>query len=443
MKVVLLAPQSTRPAGRPILKPIPLDPPIGLLYLATFAQDLAEFSVIDCNLDRLSPEEAGAAILALKPDLVGITLNFVPLLKFARKVAQYLKKREPSLFIVFGGNFATFYSDQLIKKTWVDAVILKEGERSFRSLLENLSATGGLVSVPGSLVKTSSGIKKQAFTQYVANLDELPFPDYDFLPRHEQYMKSIVTSRGCPYTCIYCSTKAMWSRWRPRSAANILAEIDVLRTKFAATRINFFDDHFLVSRKRTVEFLEGLAARNYPIEWGFSARLETVDDEILERLGAAKCRNIFFGIESGSPKVLNHLERQSNIEEIEHKIDKCIKVGIIPHAAFMIGLPWETKDDVEATLALLARINTPSVLLSVFTPFMGTPVYENPAQYGITLHKHSIEEEEQIDNGAVFHSTPFLKAEEIRDLWLKGAGIVMTRIKEKATYESAVHGPKN
>jgi radical SAM superfamily enzyme YgiQ (UPF0313 family) len=133
---------------------------------------------------------------------------------------------------------------------------------------------------------------------------------------------------------------------------------------------------------------------------------------------------------------MTRLNRKYSPEDVEEKINTCIANGILPDASFMIGMPWETKVDIQATFDLINRINTPHILLNLFTPFIGTPVYRNPDAYGVTLLDHDIEDEEQLDNGAVFHSTAHLTAEEIRDLWIQGSGLIFSRAKEKPAYDA-------
>jgi radical SAM superfamily enzyme YgiQ (UPF0313 family) len=157
---------------------------------------------------------------------------------------------------------------------------------------------------------------------------------------------------------------------------------------------------------------------------------------MIDTLGESGCRNIFFGFESGSDRILKKLDRHYTAADIERVVDRCIAARIIPHASFMIGMPWETREDVGKTFEIIERLNTPFILLNLFTPFVGTPVFRHPEDYGVTLFDDADGEEGQIDTGMVFHRTEGLSAQEIKELWIEGTGIVVSRSRERDAYET-------
>jgi len=245
-----------------------------------------------------------------------------------------------------------------------------------------------------------------------------------------QYNKSIITSRGCPYNCIYCSSSALWGRkWRKRSAENIFQEILYLKENYSIKDfLRIVDDNFLVDRDRFVKLIKLLETNNCIMPMGFSTRLEQVDDEILSICQKAKVKKIFFGIESGSNRVLKHLQRNYTQKEILEKIDLCVKHGILPVASFMIGIPFEDISDVRETFYVMRNLNTCYQQIHIFTPFIGTDVYKNPSDYGIKLDFDKLPDL-SIDNEPVIE-TKYLNKNKIYDLYLEGLAIVQEKYGE-------------
>lgn len=163
---------------------------------------------------------------------------------------------------------------------------------------------------------------------------------------------------------------------------------------------------------------------NKTISWGFLARIELVDDEMLLSLKEANCRRIYFGIESGSNRILRYLNRNYTTDYVIDKINKCVKAGILPIAFFMVGMPWENDDDVRHTFNLMKNINSPFIQLSIFTPVIGTPIHTDPATYKVNIYNHSYEEE-CIDTRYVFIvQRTFMPREFINSGWrVKGSAV--------------------
>ncbi|UCE19456.1 MAG: B12-binding domain-containing radical SAM protein [Gemmatimonadota bacterium] len=432
MRVVLVSPQSEKPFTISYkVRKSKLSPPTGILYLASAIQDNFETAVIDSQFYDVSSEKIAERILSLYPDVVGLSVNYHFFLRNAKKIAQNVKKIEPNITIVFGGSFATFLADELIKETFIDIVVLKEGEVSFGLCLKRLERKTSLRDIPGIVFKENSRTHRNEFSSYINNLDSVSFPDYSFLENPEQYLAKIVSSRGCNFNCIYCTTPTMWKKWRARTPSNIIEEIKDKVRRFNIDSFHFADDNFCVDKKRMYEIMHRIEKENLGIRLGFSSRIELVDDDMLEQCAKANFKTIFFGVESGSERILNHLRRRYSVSDIEKTIDKAIECGILPFVSFMIGMPWETADDIEQTFRLMQRINTPAIGLHVFTPYPGTEVYNHPEKYGITVEVHHPED---TIGETVLHRTRHLRSEDLRKMWIEGLGIAAKREREAKAY---------
>jgi len=429
VKLVLVSPQSYRPILVTKMAR-ELSPPMGLLYLASAVRDECDVSIVDVQVRRWTIGEAVSAIVAQLPDVVGISVNYTTTMPSAMELARQLRQRAPEVLIIGGGNSATFETATLLRNAPFDAVVLREGESTLREVVKRFSAHMDISGIPGVAYRDGDGVKIQPFAGYAASLDDLAFPRFSDLEQPEHYLKAIVSSRGCTYGCIYCSTQQMWKRWRGRSPENLMAEADGLIEAHQPKQVAFIDDEFTTDRARVRGICGGLIERGVPFKWSFAARLEHTDEELLDWVSAAGCESIFFGIESGSDSVLAQLRRRYTIADVDRIVALCRARGILPILSFMIGNPHETSRDVETTLAVLRCVGTHRLNLSVFTPFPGTPVHTHASRFGVSLTapKRVIND----DTGDVFHCTQHLSADQIRGYWLEGVGIIMRRAREAA-----------
>ncbi len=441
MKLVLVSPQSYRPilVTRTSKE---LSPPMGLLYLAAAVRDHCEVWVIDVQAHRWASAKVAEEILCRDPDVVGISINYTTMMPLGVRLAEALRHRAPELFLIAGGNAATFENRELVDNGIFDVVVLREGEVSLKKIIENLSKGKPLNGINGIVWRNGQKTVTQTFVDYAHPLDKFAFPDFDDLDRPEQYLKAIVSSRGCTHRCIYCSTQQMWRKWRGRSVGNIMAELDHLIHRYLPSRVAFIDDDFTIDRDRVFGICKGLIIRGAPFRWSFSARPERIDEEMLDKVAAAGCESIFFGIESGSDSVLKQLNRRYTIADIHRLTAACKSRGVLPVLSLMIGNPYETQADVEATLRLLCEVDTHRLNLSVFTPFRGTPVYRHAHRYGVTLlTPNGSSGIINDDTGEVFHRTKHLSADQIREFWLDGVGIIMKRTWEARAFQPSAEAP--
>lgn len=338
MKVAFVAAISSHPVFHTPGEQV--DPPLGILHLATLIKDRHEVRIFDGQLYTCTPRRMAQDVLAWQPDVIGFSVNFSTLARNTREMAEYI--RAPGVPIVFGGNYATFNWQQLIALPYVDYVAFHEAESSFPLLLEHIADPRRPLP-DGVGAKTPSGeVDFRAFSEYIQDLDSLPFVDYDLFDDPGRYAKSIVTTRGCPYTCIYCSTKEMWSKWRYRSARSVATEMLALAERYRTRQVLFADDIFLVVKPRALELCSLLRAAGSPVLWGFSTRLETIDEAIIPTLAAAGCRWIFFGCESGSERVLREMRRHYTRAEMLRKIQVCValpdRAPLSQHETIIAGI---------------------------------------------------------------------------------------------------------
>ncbi|RPD35189.1 hypothetical protein HWHPT5561_08930 [Petrotoga sp. HWH.PT.55.6.1] len=305
MKVILISPNFFN------MTRVKEETSLGLLYLATEIQDICEVKVIDAPLEDKEDQEIINEIEKIDPEIVGISVNFANALNSAKKIAKRLKNNNFKGFLILGGNTATFLYEQLLTKNYADIIVLHEGETTFKELLTTVkkyfsnksSLWEELSRIKGIAFKNGNNLVVTDKRDSIKDLDSIKIPERDYLDNYYQNTNtiSIISSRGCPYNCYYCSTNAMWKNWRSRSAKNIVAEIEYIKKKYPnINHFSFVDDNFLVNRKRAEEFAQLLLAKKLDINFDFLTRIEHVNEDILKTLKKVGLTNMFFGVESGS-----------------------------------------------------------------------------------------------------------------------------------------------
>lgn len=405
--------------------------PLGVLYIAAQICDQHDVQIVDAFNRRLKLKETLAEVLSFNPDLVGISLTMSPTVSFGRFLASELKKSNPTIKIIVGGTHASFAGNQLAANPNIDIVVLHEGEIAFTEILRCFEGTGDLVNVSGIIVHNNGEVIKTPKREPISDLNSLLFPSRHLLPDYETYnRKHILSSRGCVYKCIYCASSAMnYYRWRPRSPANVLSEIEIMASQYSNS-FYFADDNFLVNRQRAVEICKGIIERGLDINWSCLSRIEFIDDaDLLRTMALSGCCEIFIGVESGSNRVLKKMKRNYTAEDVNRVIRLCLNFGISTTASFIIGNPYETLEDVENTFELARNLTTPNIAFHIFTPYLGTRAFESPGDYGLTLLSDNPEEFDK-NKEPVIH-TQNLSAEQIMELYCNSFGISLKKGRQR------------
>lgn len=408
-----------------------IDEPLGILYLAAQLKDKHDVLIIDSFSHNLTVEETVDICLEFDVDIVGVSTVFSTSYKTSQEICQKVKKASPAVITVLGGNTATFMAQELVLFPFIDYVVRGESDISFPELVDILSSDGNVAQVKGITYSRDAHVISNANQPIVKELDSLPFPARELLPGAEMYPKSILSTRGCAYGCIYCSTAAFWGKgFRMRGVDNIIKEIESLASEGALTYFSFADDCFTLVPKRAMEICKRIREMDLGVEWSCTGRIETINDELLKSLRGAGCISIFFGIESGSERILKELNRRYTRDEVIKVYNLCIENDIKPYFSFIVGLPSETTQDVEETYKLINMLRGVENGIHILTPFPGTPMVENPLKYGLDILPHSVEELDL--NTKSFIRTSELEPQEIESLFRKAIGYSFKSLKKKA-----------
>ena len=408
--------------------------PMGLLYLAASLRRAGHrVRIVDGEVEQLDNATIARMIASEKPDLFGITATTAQANE-AFGLAGAVKALCPDTFIVLGGAHAAALTEACLQECpSLDAVAFGEGEVTIVELVERLRDRAPLDGVDGVAYRDGDEIVVNPARALVDDLDSLPFPAWDLIPMHKyvastwfpnkvkQYT-NIFTSRGCPYGCTFCGAKTTWTRkFRARSPENVVAEVQEVLDRFHIPNFFISDDLFTLNRKRVMAICELLLQRKLNVTWTCLSRVNTVDPEMLALMKKAGCYLISYGLESGSQRVLDQLDKGTTIEHGIKAVEMTKAAGIKVFGSFMIGSPGETAETVDETIRYIRRLDLDEIGLGVTTAYPGTDLFSTFGKdaKGLDWSKALAFNPSEADHSAVFLKCTDLDDGEIRRLFHK------------------------
>ena len=371
--------------------------PLGLGTLnAVLRRDGFDARIVNCSAWTWRRKES--FLKAERPDLFGVSV-FTFNRHEAMRLAALARAANPNCLIVAGGPHATHMPRHLLEHyPQVDVVVRGEGEETLLELAR-ARARGDLRdrldSIPGVTYRTpargslAAGFADTAERPVILNLDTLPHPSADpatvGVDPTTQF-EFIITSRGCPAACTFCSSPDFWGRgMRFRSAANMIEEVRLLRDRHGVVYVSVRDDTFTVSKKRVIDFCRGLIDQKIDLLWDCQSRVNAVDEERLAWMRRAGCTHIQYGVESGSPRMLQRLNKGITVDQVRAAAAATRRVGLGLSIYLITGIESETDEDLESTTRLIEEIRPHDGLVSPMTIYPGTALHEEArARHGLT-----------------------------------------------------------
>ncbi len=410
MKVLLVnPPRKMFPGSETIQAGLPL----GLLYLAA-ALEQAGYRVeildtlLDCNHPRHEEDylvygmpwhDIESEIRERKPDLVGITNPFSTQIENALAVAHIVKKIDPSLPTIIGGPHASTQHLPLLEEaSYLDVAVIGEGELTVVDLVRAYEQGGDLSQIKGIAYRKDDGeIMVNPARDYIVNLDELPLPAYHLVdmnryldPQGLRYRTTklrpeipMITSRGCPFNCVFCSIHGhMGRRWRAHSADYVINHIAHVVRRYGVQYIHFEDDNLTLDTERFDSILDGLQERGLRFGWDASngIRADRLNLPLLKKMKESGCTDFHIGIESGDQEVLDSIVgKRLRLENVVKTAAMCREVGIKVFGFYVIGFPGEKKENMQKTVDFalwLKRKYDVGMSLFIATPLYGSRLYK-------------------------------------------------------------------
>ena len=364
-----------------------ITPPLNLMYLASSLEEESySVKIIDDDLLQKGYENVSKQAEKLNPQLVGVTAT-TSTIKSALKYLELIKNILPESLTVIGGPHTTFMPYETLKNSDnLDVVVIGEGEETMVDLadhatqnIEDINDVNGIVYrdlKDGNLRTTEK-------RPLIKDLDKLPFPARHLVPFDsygvsQEQTGGIITSRGCVYNCNYCSSSLiMGKKFRSRSPGNVVDEIEELIDTYRINDIGFMDDTFMLNKKRASDIADEIKARDLDLTFAASSRVDRVDKSLLENLKSSGLKTIYYGVESGSQRILDLMKKGITLKNVEDAVKMAKDVNLEVLTSFILGYPGETEEDMNTTINFSTKLDSDYCQYSILTPFPGTPIYKD------------------------------------------------------------------
>jgi anaerobic magnesium-protoporphyrin IX monomethyl ester cyclase len=354
-------------------------PPLGLGYIAaSLKRRGVQVELVDCTF--LSREQAVSRVRQSKPNIIGFYSMF-SMKKTTMELAALL--RNDCELLVVGGPLPTL--DPAGYLDIFDVVVLGEGEAAMTEIAECHEKGVGFSDVDGVAFKDNGLVTQTSPRKQVEDLDSLPFPSREFFDNEaykQHYLKRfgysispLITSRGCPFSCDFCSRPVFGQSFRSRSAGNVVDEVEEI-AGLGYDRIWFADDCFTLNPKRLLGVCDELVKRRLNMSWECLSRVDTMDHEVAVKMRRAGCLRVFFGIESGTDKVLDLMRKQITVEQARKAVYNSKAAGLQVGAFFILGYPGENDETVLDTVRFASGLPLDYLSFTLPYPIPGTSLFE-------------------------------------------------------------------
>lgn len=349
-------------------------PPLSLAYVAAILEKAGyQVQLIDASALKLTTRQVLEIINQFNPDFLGFTSTTIDFTSTLEWIKYF--KDATGLPIIIGGIHLSVYPVETLTHKSIDYGVIGDAEETLPELLQHVTSGEDLSGVRGICYRRGDNVVINEKRAPVSNLNETPFPSRHLLPNEKYYsliskrknFTAMITSRGCPFHCIFCDNQTI--PYRYRSPESIVDEMELCKARYNINEIDIFDALFSIDKLRVMEVCDLIRKRNLKIAWSFRTRVDLVDEEMLTELRKSGCIRIYYGIESGDEEILRDINKQVDIGLIKRVVRLTKKKGIDTFGYFMIGNIGETTETIKATVELMLQLPLDYVQISpVFAP---------------------------------------------------------------------------
>lgn len=364
-------------------------PRIGIAYIAgVLRSNGVEVSILDSEVLQLTLDDVAAKIREINPDVVGMG-PFTEEIVAAYEICKIAKQINPKVLTVMGGPHASAIPERTLKESpFLDVVVFGEGELTLLEVIKAASFEG----VKGIAYRSGEAIITNDPRDQISDIDDLPYPAWDLFPLDAYrgilnrnfseragppiLQLPIISSRGCPFKCIFCYKTL--PGFRDREVTKVVDEIEYNINTYGATDFFFVDGTFGVNRGQGEEICDEIIQRglNSKIVFEVETRVNIVNEQFIKKLKRAGCVQVFFGVESGDPAMLKAMKKGITLEMAEKAVALAKKHGLITTCTFVIGLPNETKETIKRTYKFARKLDPDFMAVGIMIPYPGTHVCE-------------------------------------------------------------------
>ena len=362
-------------------------PPLGLLYIASVLRDAGhEVGFFDEGAKTNIELSLLDYTIKFNPDVCGFAAYTTNVINTFKTISQ-VKSRLPKCVMIIGGPHPTVLPEKTLEECKdIDYVVCGEGENTTRELLDALQNNRDVLSVDGLCLRVNGKIQQTQKRALIQDLDALPFPMYELIEDFEyvydplkvgKKLATLMTSRGCPYDCAFCSAKAVWRRsFRRRSVDNVIQEIKWLIEKYGYDELYFMDDLFTVNKPWLNTFYAAKQEHSINLPWKCLGRVDLLEYEDYKKMADSGCYLMQFGVESGDDKVLADVDKKTTTAQVRKAFSQARSAGLNIFAFFILGHRLDTYETVLKTIRFAQEISPDFMSFFCLVPFPGTRVYE-------------------------------------------------------------------
>lgn len=356
-----------------------LEPPLGICYVAAMLKKVTGIGVSlkDYEVSPFSEDTLKKDLLGLNVDVLGVSFRTASY-RSAKEFVKKAKAMNKNIFVVAGGHHATAFPKETLLDLGCDCVVVGEGEYTFQELIERLLGNLSLEGLEGTVYrKADNGIAVNKSRAPIQDIDAIPWPARELLNLGEYNVITILTSRGCPFDCIYCDKGISTRAVKFRSPDSIFDEIKHIVKDLNKRRLYVVDDHFFLNKNRLAPILDRIIEERLPVSWVCQARVDGIAEDILLKAKQAGCEQIMYGIETGDESELKYIRKNTTIEKAELAVRLTKKAGITARTNFMLGFPVSTRDTIRNTINFAKRLRPDIIRFFAVSPLPNTDLWDN------------------------------------------------------------------
>lgn len=414
MRVMFINPPNIQPKDYQF--PSLVFQPTGLAYLAAVLEKKGvKVKIIDAfaegwkkeriegnwRITGLTDREIKQKIKRFKPNIVGVSIPFTSQARMGRRILKLIKEVNQEIFTLTGGADVSVRFREALADPNLDVVIIGEGEKTILDLVKALAKKRDIKGISGIALQGKKGVIRTKTRPFVSQLDSLPMPARHLLPMGAYFeaakraragrvvstlgkrWATIITSRGCPYHCIFCTVhQVMGKTWRPRSPERVIEEVKLLKRNWDIQHLLIEDDNLTLDKERAEKIFDLLIKEDLGITWSTpnGVRADRLDENLIKKMKQAGCTRLCVAPESGDQEVVNRIIKKNlDLKMVEKVVKWCKKYQLPVEAFFVIGFPGETKAQIRKTLNFakkLLKLGLEEFSLFLATPFYGTELYQ-------------------------------------------------------------------
>lgn len=358
-------------------------PALGLGYLASYLRSHGyPVDILDVHALKISPDEMINRVRKSGADIVGITTTTIGW-PGAVEASELVRKALPKALIIVGGPHLSVYPEESLSFDSIDMGVQGDGEETLLEIVQAIEQNKSIKNIPGTVVKDEGEVKVNRPRKWIKDLSSLPHPAVDLLPLDrykcltvDKPFFTMISTRGCPYKCGFCSQIYCGDRVRFRTPEDLVAEIENYVKNYGAREIVMFDETFTIHEERVLKICQLIKEKNLKFRWNIRTRVDTITEPMLKALKETGCYGLHMGIESGSPRILEIMKKGITLEQVRWAFKLARKYGFITRGYFMIGYLDEDPQTYRATVDLARELDLDWASFSITTPLPATHLFE-------------------------------------------------------------------